>query len=313
MSDKKIFTGSSKREMHSPENLNQLIKIVSRKDIFVSSAFFLLIVVFVSWSILGNIPSRIGGKGVLMAGGGIKDISHNFEGLITDISVREGDLVEAGDVVARIDQSELIDKIKESKVELEQSNIQDQKKLLAETKKLQNEYEYRSQVKTYFSGRVLEIEFNRGNYLYKHETLLSLEEHKSAERELEGFIYVSAFESKKIKKGMDVKISPTFLKKEEYGFILAKVIKVSDFPVSKSRINKNFGSTGVSEMFENMQGIVEIQVELRTNNDNFSGLEWTSGSGPDLKISSGSLCDALIMVDQQRPIELLFPLNLGGE
>ncbi|TDO95269.1 NHLM bacteriocin system secretion protein [Halanaerobium saccharolyticum] len=313
MSDNKIFASFSKEEMHSPENLNQLIKIVSRKDIFVSLAFFLILIVFISWSILGNIPSRISGTGVLMAGGGIKDISHNFEGLITDISVREGDLIEAGDIVARIDQAELIDKIKESKLGLEQNNIQDQEELFSEIKKMQAEYGDRSQVKTDFSGRVLEIEFNRGDYLNQHQTLLSLEEHKAAERELEGFIYVSAFEGKKIKRGMDVKISPTFLKKEEYGFILAKVIKVSDFPVSKSRLNKIFGSTGLSEMFENRQGIVELQVELITNKDNFSGLEWTSGSGPELKISSGSLCDALIIVDQQKPIELLFPLNLGGE
>lgn len=313
MSDNKIFTGSSKEEMHSPDNLNQLIKIVSRKDIFVSLAFLLLLIVFVGWSILGNIPSRISGKGVLMAGGGIKGISHNFEGLITDISVREGDLVEAGEVVARIDQTELINKIKESQIGLKQNNTQEQEILVSKIKKMQEEYEYRSQVKTGFSGRVVEIEFNRGDYLNQHQTLLSLEEHKASERELEGFIYISAVEAKKIERGMDVKISPTFLEKEEYGFILAKVIKVSDFPVSKSRLNKNFGSTGISEMFENMQGVVEIQVELIANKDNFSGLEWTSGSGPDLQISSGSLCNALIIVDQQKPIELLFPLNLGGE
>src|SRR6056297_2220972 len=126
MSDNKIFSSFSKKEMHSPENLNQLIKIVSRKDIFVSLAFFLLLIAFFSWSVLGNIPSRIRGTGVLMAGGGIKDISHNFEGSITDISVREGDLIEAGDIVARVDQAELIDQIKESKIELMQNNSQEQ-------------------------------------------------------------------------------------------------------------------------------------------------------------------------------------------
>jgi HlyD family secretion protein len=40
---------------------------------------------------------------------------------------------------------------------------------------------------------------------------------------------------------------------------------------------------------------------------NFSGYRWTSPSGPPVTVKSGTLCSAEIVVDQQRPIELVIP------
>jgi len=40
----------------------------------------------------------------------------------------------------------------------------------------------------------------------------------------------------------------------------------------------------------------------------FSGLKWSSADGPQVKISSGTICKAQITIQKQRPISLVIPI-----
>jgi HlyD family secretion protein len=50
--------------------------------------------------------------------------------------------------------------------------------------------------------------------------------------------------------------------------------------------------------------VVQLQPDARTP----SGYRWSSGRGPDQKISSGTLAHAEVVTRERRPIELLLPL-----
>ncbi|MFP4017473.1 MAG: hypothetical protein ACLFUI_10625, partial [Halanaerobiales bacterium] len=54
---------------------------------------------------------------------------------------------------------------------------------------------------------------------------------------------------------------------------------------------------------------IEVRVELTMDDDYFSGYRWTSPEGPPVKVNSGTLVTSLITTGEQRPIELVIPIN----
>jgi len=52
---------------------------------------------------------------------------------------------------------------------------------------------------------------------------------------------------------------------------------------------------------------VEIRVALTPDATAPSGYAWSSGAGPPIELSSGTPCEATILVSTQRPIDLVLP------
>ena len=47
---------------------------------------------------------------------------------------------------------------------------------------------------------------------------------------------------------------------------------------------------------------IEVLAELEIDGETPSGFAWTSSSGPDSGIFSGTLCDSAIVIDKKKPI-----------
>ncbi len=309
---KNIFRKVSLERLRSPEQLDQLIKVTSVKAWIAIVAIFLLLITGIVWGVIGKIPTKINGQGILLTGGGIHNVVHTYGGKITDISASAGDRVELGDTIASIEQYSLINQIiilKESLNNIDnQMNKDDIKR---EINDLQAEYEYRTTITAPYSGKILEVKLNRGDILNPGEAIVSIEQSGAALRDLEGIIYVSAYDGKKLMPGMEVKISPSFVKKEEYGFIQGRVISVSEFPATYQRMMSVLGSQELVEMFATNGAPIEVRVELLAEQNNFSGLKWTSPDGPPVKINSGTLSTGSITIGSQRPIEMVIPIKIG--
>ena len=65
---------------------------------------------------------------------------------------------------------------------------------------------------------------------------------------LEAVVFVSALEDKQIKNSMDVQLTPSNIKAEEYRVLLGKFTYVSDYPVTRKYVEKIFSSE-VAEIF----------------------------------------------------------------
>ncbi|MFP4661664.1 MAG: NHLP bacteriocin system secretion protein [Halanaerobiales bacterium] len=308
--NKNIFRKRALERLRSPEQLDQLIRITSARSWLVALALALLLTSFIIWGFIGTIPTTINGQGILLKSGGIRNIVHLYEGKITDISVKPGDTVQEGDSIAIIEQYRLIEEILKLKDQLSQENDKIVINELEEKiSQLQDEHAYRATVTSPFSGRVVEVKKNIGDILYSDQTVASIELSGDAIKDLEGIIYVSPYDGKKIIPGMDVKISPSFVKKEEYGYILGKVISVSEFPATEQQMLRFLGSEELVEIFSRQGAPIEVRVEITMDDDYYSGYRWTSPEGPPLKINSGTLVTSLITTGEQRPIELIIPIN----
>ncbi|MBF0238686.1 MAG: NHLP bacteriocin system secretion protein [SAR324 cluster bacterium] len=163
-----------------------------------------------------------------------------------------------------------------------------------------------SRVVSPYGGRILEIRVDEGSIVGMGSPVLSLER-LGQEDTLNAVIFVSALEGKKVRLGMNVGISPSTVKKEEYGYMKGKVTYVSEFPSTSEGMLHVLKNRDLVQQLSSGGAPIELRVDLLPDENTISSYQWTSSKGPPTKIFSGTLCTAGITVTEQRPISLVMP------
>lgn len=171
---------------------------------------------------------------------------------------------------------------------------------------MNNKYVLNSEIKSPYSGKVVELMVDAGSIVSPGSYILSIEREENNQK-LEAIIYVSPDQGKKIKRGMEAKVSPSTVEVEKFGFIKGRVLQVSEYPATSQGMLNTLGTKELVSTFA--QGLPPIAVRVRLSRDKEtpSGFEWTSGTGPKLEVKSGTLCNSQIIVHNKRPISLVFP------
>ncbi|MTI81354.1 MAG: NHLP bacteriocin system secretion protein [Firmicutes bacterium] len=118
MSQNKLFRKVSLDRLSSPEELDQRLTVTTPIGWLALIAVGMLIFSALVWGIFGSIAEKAVGKGIILSSGGITSVIHHANGQITDVSVQDGDYVEKGDVIARIEQTDLITEINQLQEDL---------------------------------------------------------------------------------------------------------------------------------------------------------------------------------------------------
>lgn len=172
--------------------------------------------------------------------------------------------------------------------------------------KLQDKLISSSEIVSQVDGRVVEIRVNKGDIAQPGTRLLSLERQGSTIRQ-EAVLYVPAEDGKRILPGMEVHISPSTVKKEEYGYILGRVTSVSQYPADHQDMMHTLGNEGLAARLAGQGWSLEIHVDITMDDSTVSGFKWTSAGGPPQKINSGTLCDGSVTISKQSPISMVIP------
>lgn len=183
---------------------------------------------------------------------------------------------------------------------------------------MKNKYEQESVIRAPRDGVVVEISQAVGDHLALGNEIITLENESDHSGKLKAIIYISAFEGKKVQPGMRVLISPSTVKPEEYGSMIGTVNAVSAYPATSMSIMRILHNNEIVKQILGKGSQIEINVDLKQNVNTVSQYQWTSTNGPPIKIQSGTLCDAQIIVQNKHPIELLIPkikkwANVEGE
>ncbi|PID77282.1 MAG: NHLP bacteriocin system secretion protein [Deltaproteobacteria bacterium] len=115
---KGIFRSKALAKLASPEELDTLMRITSPRGWFALAAFGLLAISVVVWGFAGSIPTKVSGKGILIRTGGVRLISSPSTGRVKNLYFEVGDRIRKGQVVARIDQREIVAEIRQANLEL---------------------------------------------------------------------------------------------------------------------------------------------------------------------------------------------------
>ena len=113
-----IFRKVSLERLSSPEQLDQLMQVTDPRGWLILSSFTAILVTAVTWGVFGSLPQTVAGMGMLVKSGGVFEVITLSGGRISDVAVSVGDEVTEGQVVARLSQPELSDRLREAKAVL---------------------------------------------------------------------------------------------------------------------------------------------------------------------------------------------------
>jgi HlyD family secretion protein len=406
-----IFRDAAVERLSSPEQLDQLVAITRPFDWVAATALALGLVVLIAWGILGRIPTRVIGDGILLSSGGrVVDAVSGVAGRLASLDVAVGDEVRFDQVVARVGQTEIEQRLRQAnevlrerqreyaeltatitreidtklanfaaqeaglnetiavaeqresyltsevaklepavssgfvtrkyvedrRVELNSAKLRivdaqnDILKLKAQRVDLQSQRE-RDRMQSEFrindakrlveqlsaeldrgsrvlspaEGRVVEVKVSEGSVLTIGTPVIEIE---TAGRTLEAVIYMPPDRGKNIRPGMVVHVEPNMVVREEFGAIIGQIVGISEFPVTPQGMAADLHNDTLVKRFSQDGAPYAAKVRLEPDATTVSGYRWSSGKGPPLRLSSGTLARAEVTTREQPPIELVIPL-----
>lgn len=270
MVENRVFRKVSLERLSSPEQLDLLMKVIQPQSWLALLGIGCLLLVAMIWAVAGSIPVEVNAPAILLPTGGIRSIISLHTGQITELDIASGDLVEAGQVIGEV-------------TPLGQSTGEP---LISP-----------------FGGRILELKTGNGHILSPGTPIASLEP-AGAEQTLEAVMYVPRSAAQQLEPDMVVKLALESVQVNEYGYLLGRILSVGDFPMSNQGIVSRVGSEELAAIFNGKDSPIEIHIALLEEVNTPSGFKWTTSTGPDYTIGSGSLASAKVVVDQQRPLNL---------
>jgi HlyD family secretion protein len=169
---------------------------------------------------------------------------------------------------------------------------------------LRKQLEMTTKVVSPYSGQVLEVKVIPGSLVAAGTTIISIQPDVKT---LEAVVYISAAKVKEVQIGMEAEITPTTVKREEFGFIRARVAYIADYPATGAALMRVFENDALVHTLTSAGPVTEVRVSLAVDPSTVSGFQWSTGHGAPLTITSGTLCQVQIVTRHQRPISLVLP------
>lgn len=409
-----LFRKAALDQLESPEQLDTALRVTDRKGWLALVACFAVLAAVLAWSVVGRLPTRVVGRGILVSRGGLNSLNAPTAGQVAELYVQPGTRVQKDQLVARLLQPELELDLHNARAALlaaeeehrrlslfgseearlrreairrqrasalaqlstarerlaalgerlaaqqrllkdgliteavqqatrdslnqatgdmqraqaalaeadlaDKQNEQRTKKeadervqRIAEARRRVDSAESRilstSRVKSPAAGVVLELRTTPGQFVAAGAPVAMLELAHAHDAGLQALLYLSGADGKRLREGMAVEISPSTVRREEYGALRGVVRSVSAFPATQEAMLAHLGNPDlVAAFLKTIDSPIQVEADVLPSARTPSGYQWTSRRGPPAGVQPGTLCTASITVREQAPIQLVLPL-----
>jgi HlyD family secretion protein len=153
------------------------------------------------------------------------------------------------------------------------------------------------------AGRVLEVKTDVGSIVSAATPIVSIE---LASRPLRAILVVPST-GRVTRPGMLARVLPSTESWQESGFMIGKVISISETPVTMQRLQRLLHNDVLSQSLTQQGAMYLVECSLETARTP-SGFRWTTEKGSLQPVTTGMLASGRITVDEQRPISLVIPM-----
>ena len=299
-----LFRSSALERLSSPERLDALMTVTPARAWLSLIAVFIVIAGATVWGFTGRLHDYLDGNGIMYRRGGLFEVQALGAGQISSLRVGVGDSIDVGQEIARIAQPDLDQSIALSEERIRASR--DAGSAEAERRQLQllrTQRDRLSAVRSPYKGRVIEVLIDAGAVVQAGQAVVTVER---PDQQLDCFVFVPTA-GKRIRQGMPVRVAPSGVSWEEYGYIAGTVRSISDAPLSPVAMNVYLHNETLVRQFSSQGAAYLVVVDLAEDPATPSGLRWTSGAGPPLQFGSGTLVRATTTLREQAPITLVVP------
>jgi len=173
--------------------------------------------------------------------------------------------------------------------------------------RLEGELKRQAEIRSEHAGRILEVAAAVGQLLPAGHRLGSIET-ADADGKLVALAFFPVRLGKKLLPGMEIRIAPTTVQRERFGSIVGTVGTVSRFPVSTDAVTNAIGNSEVARNLTSSGSRIQVSCDLSRDESTKTGFQWTSGRGPDQRITAGTTVMARAIVEYRRPITFVIPI-----
>ncbi len=152
-------------------------------------------------------------------------------------------------------------------------------------------------------GRVTELTTAEGATVEPGVSILNIETRGSG---LQATVYIPIETGKKVMPGMRVHVSPSTVRREEYGMLVGSVVAVSSFPSTPQGMHAVLQNQRLVDTFAGNGPPYEARIDLQPAATP-TGYAWTSGTGPRTDLTSGTPVKSYIAIQSDPPVVLLLP------
>ena len=172
---------------------------------------------------------------------------------------------------------------------------------------LQKQFEQASVITATQDGMILNLVCERNDFVQVGTPLCNIVRQTKATENTGVVMYVPITEGKSIEVGMEVNVSPSTVKREEHGYIIGRVLRVSEYAVTQQSVMSTLRNEQLASAFIGNNAVLEVQIELLRDGSTQSGYKWSTPKGAPANIDPGTVCMGEVLVSSQRPIDMVVP------
>ena len=262
-----MFRQAALNKITSPEQLDTLMVVTRPRAWATLAALGLIVVLLVLWSVFSSMTTTAKVAGMLLPPGGMAAVTAPVTGTVGTIAA-PGQRVVLGQRVATV----------------------------------QLPGGHTITVRSAAAGQVAGVAGYPGAYVTPGSPLLSVE---PAGKALVATFFAPVGVISEIRDGMSVRIAPSGVNPEAYGFMLGKVSQVFSYPASHAGAMALFQNAAVVQQLVGSGLAYEVRVTPLAAHTP-SGYAWSSGEGPPQPLPGGTLVVGSFVVSSVHPIGLLF-------
>jgi multidrug resistance efflux pump len=296
-----LFNQEAMDQLSTPEKLNQQVKIIP-PGIWVAFAAILVgAAAAILWFFLGTISSGEDYDGVIFDHNDVISINTAMDGIVQDVLVEEGDTVSENDIIALISNDEIEGKI--SDLRREQKKYQEDSEEYQSIQQQILDYSGKMVLHSKQDGIVQKLELV-GKAVSAGDVVATIVPNDTYSYN-EVYIYVPKEQAGAFEIGMAAQITPSYVTREEYGYMEGVISNISDNIVTENHILKHMGTMDFVEPLLTASNCVEVTIQLSINADGDGTYVWSNSKGEGLDIKSGDQCAVHILKEEYHPYELL--------
>lgn len=169
---------------------------------------------------------------------------------------------------------------------------------------LEVELELASALRSPLDGRVAEVLAEKDAIVDEGTPIVLVEYGNPV---LDAVLYAPAGQGKRIREGMVAHVAPDTVRRSEYGTLSARVIHVGRYPSTREEMLRVLNDENLVQSFLETGPPLLVEARLEPDPTTVSGYRWSSGKGPPVELTVGTLSTATVTVLEHRPIALVIP------
>lgn len=235
------------------------------------------------------------------------------QGLITRRTLLDSEEAHAAAILER---EQLVDRAAQSRLGFSEQERQRERERIAidfqvnETRRnLEASLEIERQsapIVSAFGGRIVEIKIGNGVAVGFGAPILLIERLDNAQGEIEAAIYFPGGEGKLVMAAMAAEVVPDYVKRQEFGFLRARIENVSDYPVSSPGMRLLVQNDNLVRELSESRSPIFARARLVRNDK--GGFAWSAAAADPPEVRPGALCRAEVTVRERPPFARLIAM-----